>query len=137
MERRPGIWPAERELLELVQALLEEEERERKERALAAWMRMAKEAVRHGRGRASRTALAGGVRGELGHGLVYVWMIAQLVVMIISISQLILIKVIITWVVTVPVRTSPPRLQGDMPYRWPQDQPQIFQSIELQELGAL
>ena len=31
-------------------------------------MRMAKEAVRHGRGRASRTALAGGVRGELGHG---------------------------------------------------------------------
>ena len=33
-------------------------------------MRMAKEAVRHGRGRASRTALAGGVRGQLGHGLV-------------------------------------------------------------------
>ena len=34
VERRPGIWPAERELLELVRALLEEEERERKERAL-------------------------------------------------------------------------------------------------------
>jgi len=33
VERRPGIWPAERELLELVRALLEEEERERKERA--------------------------------------------------------------------------------------------------------
>ena len=32
-------------------------------------MRMAKEAVRHGRGRA---ALAGGVRGQLGHGLVSV-----------------------------------------------------------------
>ena len=72
VERRPGIWPAERELLELVRALLEKEERERKERALAARMRMAKEAVRHGRGRASRTALAGGVRGELGHGLVCV-----------------------------------------------------------------
>ena len=60
------------ELFELVRALLEKEERERKERALAARMRMAKEAVRHGRGRASRTALAGGVRGELGHGLVCV-----------------------------------------------------------------
>ena len=35
-------------------------------------MRMAKEVVRHGRGRASRTALAGGVRGQLGHGLVSV-----------------------------------------------------------------
>ena len=41
VERRPGIWPAGRELLELVRALLElvrslleEEERERKERAL-------------------------------------------------------------------------------------------------------
>ena len=34
MERRPGIWPAERELLELIRALLEEKERERKERAL-------------------------------------------------------------------------------------------------------
>ena len=34
VERRPGIWPAERELLELVRGLLEEEERERKERAL-------------------------------------------------------------------------------------------------------
>ena len=60
------------ELFELVRALLEKEERERKEMALAARMRMAKEAVRHGRGRASRTALAGGVRGELGHGLVCV-----------------------------------------------------------------
>ena len=60
------------ELFELVRALLEKEKRERKERALAARMRMAKEAVRHGRGRASRTALAGGVRGELGHGLVCV-----------------------------------------------------------------
>ena len=60
------------ELFELVRALLEKEERERKERALAARMRMAKEAVRHGQGRASRTALAGGVRGELGHGLVCV-----------------------------------------------------------------
>ena len=28
VERRPGIWPAERELLELVRARLEEEERE-------------------------------------------------------------------------------------------------------------
>jgi len=56
------------ELFELVRALLEKEERKRKERALAARIRMAKEAVRHGRGRASRTALAGGVRGELGHG---------------------------------------------------------------------
>ena len=60
------------ELFELVRALLEKEERERKERALAARMRMVKEAVRHGRGRASRTALAAGVRGELGHGLVCV-----------------------------------------------------------------
>ena len=34
VERRPGIWPVGRELLELVRALLEEEERERKERAL-------------------------------------------------------------------------------------------------------
>ena len=34
VERRPGIWPAGRELLELIRALLEEEERERKERAL-------------------------------------------------------------------------------------------------------
>ena len=34
VERRPGIWPAGRELLELVRALLEEEERERKERSL-------------------------------------------------------------------------------------------------------
>ena len=34
VERRPGIWSAECELLELVRALLEEEERERKERAL-------------------------------------------------------------------------------------------------------
>ena len=34
VERRPGIWSAGRELLELIRALLEEEERERKERAL-------------------------------------------------------------------------------------------------------
>jgi len=60
------------ELFELVRALFEKEERERKERALAARMRMAKEAVLHGWGCASRTALAGGVRGELGHGLVCV-----------------------------------------------------------------
>ena len=53
------------ELFELVRALLEKEERERKERALAARMRMAKEAVRHGRGRASRTALAGGAVVDL------------------------------------------------------------------------
>ena len=48
----------------------EEDAGEREE--LAARMRMAKEAVRHGRGRASRAALAGGVRGQLGHGLVSV-----------------------------------------------------------------
>ena len=48
----------------------EEDAGEREE--LAARMRMAKEAVQHGRGRASRTVLAGGVRGRLGHGLVSV-----------------------------------------------------------------
>ena len=48
----------------------EEDAGEREE--LAARMRTAKEAVRHGRGRASRTALAGGVRGQLGHSWVSV-----------------------------------------------------------------
>ena len=36
VERRPGIWPAERELLELVRARLEEEEREEEGRDVGA-----------------------------------------------------------------------------------------------------
>ena len=63
-------------------------------------MRMAKEAVRHGRGRASRTALAGGVRGQLGHGLVSVCVDASTISANDYINlSIILIKVIITWVV--------------------------------------
>jgi len=37
-----------------------------------------------------------------------VWMLPQLVLMIISISQLILIKIIITWVVTFTVGSTAP-----------------------------
>ena len=77
----------------------EEDAGEREE--LAARMRTAKEAVRHGRGRASRTALAGGVRGQFGHGLVSVCVDASTISANDYINlSIILIKVIITWVVT-------------------------------------
>ena len=65
-------------------------------------MRTAKEAVRHGRGLTASVWRSGGVVAKLGTAWsLCVWMLPQLVLMIISISQLILIKVIITWVVTI------------------------------------
>ena len=61
VERRPGIWPAGRELLELVRALLEEEERERKERAVGEQQQKEGAARRQRGTRGTRASFGGAV----------------------------------------------------------------------------